>query len=616
MTNDEGLFLEPNVIAAISGRYEHCNWLCVHCFPFSEASYNKHMHTNTVYNHNAPSYAQRYESVAFEDVHTPLLEHIEKLGKNSFILDIGAGSGRDATWFASRGHEVFAVEPSHSMRAEAQRLHSGTSIKWIDDSLPVLAGTHRLGISFDFIFLSAVWMHVRPEDRSQAMRKLVTLINPGGSIAISLRFGPPDFEREMHEVTEHELDILAMEHGLRKLDLSLANTTDKLGRGDISWQTVLYELPDDGLGGLPLLRHIILRDDKSSTYKLALLRIVARIASTAGGIAEIKSCRDGQDYAVIPMGLVALYWLRAFLPLIKSDLPQMPMNKAGKGLGFVKNAFNTLLDLAPQDFKAGMPFLPEKIQPLQQALNDATLTIARAPVHYITDPTTQKQVFLIKRGRSSSTPPETITKEYLKSFGDFYIPLYLWKALVNYAIWVEPVIVMEWARLIENYLNRQGSNVDERLIRKNLLWIDPERDVKIIRSQVERLRDEGHTLWCIWSNKKLGYEYEVDHCFPYSVWPCDDLWNLYPTNPKANQRKSDKLVTRDLLHRSQDRIFEWWELSFLGKHSSSREQFLQEVQLSLPLQNVRPEYADIFNAMDMHRTRMKQIFRLPEWNGL
>jgi hypothetical protein len=33
-------------------------------------------------------------------------------------------------------------------------------------------------------------------------------------------------------------------------------------------------LPDDGTGALPLLRHIIFNDDKSSTYKLALLRVL------------------------------------------------------------------------------------------------------------------------------------------------------------------------------------------------------------------------------------------------------------------------------------------------------------------------------------------------------
>lgn len=550
---------------------------------------NMHMNASSVYNNDAPSYVKRYESVAFEDVHNPLLEHIDRLGNNAFVLDIGAGSGRDAVWFATRGHEVIAVEPACSMRNEAQRLHPGTAVQWIDDSLPSLAATHRLGVSFDFILLSAVWMHVRPADRARAMRKLVTLIKPGGSIAISLRLGPPDPEREMYDVSEHELDILAREHGLRKLELSGDNSADKLGRDDISWRTVLYELPDDGLGGLPLLRHIILRDDKSSTYKLALLRIVSRIADTAGGIVEVRSGQNGQDYAVVPLGLVALYWLRAFFPLVKTGLPQMPRNRAGNGLGFVRSAFNSLLDHAPQEFKVGMPFLPQQAKALRQALSDAVTTITRMPANYITDPATHKQVFLIKRGRPPTTPPSAITTEYLKSFGDFYIPMHLWKALVNYAIWVEPVVVMEWTRLMEGYLKRQGQNADERHIRKMLRWIDPARDVAIIRSQVERLRSEGRTLWCVWTNQKLHTKYEVDHCFPYSVWPCDDLWNLYPTNPKANQRKSDKLVTRELLHRSQDRIFEWWEMSHLANDSSAQRQFLQEAQLSLPLQSNQPE---------------------------
>jgi hypothetical protein len=40
-----------------------------------------------------------------------------------------------------------------------------------------------------------------------------------------------------------------------------------------------------GIGALPLLRHLILVDEKSSTYKIALLRIIARIADTAAGSA-------------------------------------------------------------------------------------------------------------------------------------------------------------------------------------------------------------------------------------------------------------------------------------------------------------------------------------------
>jgi hypothetical protein len=37
---------------------------------------------------------------------------------------------------------------------------------------------------------------------------------------------------------------------------------------------------------LPLLRHLVLVDEKASTYKIALLRSLARIADTANGSAR------------------------------------------------------------------------------------------------------------------------------------------------------------------------------------------------------------------------------------------------------------------------------------------------------------------------------------------
>ena len=39
-------------------------------------------------------------------------------------------------------------------------------------------------------------------------------------------------------------------------------------------------------GALPLLRHVILNDAKSSTYKLALLRSLCRIADGSAGLAS------------------------------------------------------------------------------------------------------------------------------------------------------------------------------------------------------------------------------------------------------------------------------------------------------------------------------------------
>ena len=57
------------------------------------------------------------------------------------MLDVGAGTGRDAAWLARLGHEVVAVEPSAAMRAEAERRHPAARIRWIDDRLPGLAPT-------------------------------------------------------------------------------------------------------------------------------------------------------------------------------------------------------------------------------------------------------------------------------------------------------------------------------------------------------------------------------------------------------------------------------------------------------------------------------------------
>jgi tripartite-type tricarboxylate transporter receptor subunit TctC len=28
---------------------------------------------------------------------------------------------------------------------------------------------------------------------------------------------------------------------------------------------------------------------------------------------------------------------------------------------------------------------------------------------------------------------------------------------------------------------------------------------------------------------------DIDHCLPWSAWPCGDLWNLLPASPRVNQ---------------------------------------------------------------------------------
>jgi SAM-dependent methyltransferase len=175
--------------------------------------------------HNASTVAAGYESVSFEQVHDWLRSVLPD--RPGLVLDVGAGTGRDAAWLASNGHEVVAVEPSAAMRAQGQARHPEPRIRWIPDRLPGLEQTFRPGLSFDFILLSAVWMHIPPADRSRAFRKLITLLKPGGFIAITLRNGPAEVERAMHPVSRDELERLARAHGAF-VELA-ANSRDKLG---------------------------------------------------------------------------------------------------------------------------------------------------------------------------------------------------------------------------------------------------------------------------------------------------------------------------------------------------------------------------------------------------
>ena len=273
------------------------------------------------YDANADAAAARYEGVSPERLHGWLADLLPAVP--AAALDVGAGSGRDAAWLSSRGYDVVAVEPSPRMRMIARERHAEPAVRWLADSLPALRRTLKTGLAFDVILLSAVWMHVAPSDRARAFRKLINLLKPGGLIALSLRHGPAEAARAMHAVSADEIRRLARDHGA--LVERCVTDDDHLGRPDVRWTRVAVRLPDDGAGALPLLRHVILNDEKSSTYKLALLRVLCRIADSAGGLAR----HPDDDHVAVPMGLVALTWLRLFKPIIEADLPQSPGNRRG-----------------------------------------------------------------------------------------------------------------------------------------------------------------------------------------------------------------------------------------------------------------------------------------------
>ena len=186
------------------------------------------------YDRHAVELADSYEGISFEKTHPSLAQVL--VGKRPLrVLDIGAGTGRDAAAIARLGHHVVAVEPSAKMLKLAQTLHPDQRIAWLSDALPALGDLQSQ--TFDIVLISAVWMHIPPSERADAFRRIAALMAPTGSVYISLRMGPGDPARGIWQVNADEVDVLAKRYNLRVSNLGAQ--PDLLGRAEVSWQTLI-----------------------------------------------------------------------------------------------------------------------------------------------------------------------------------------------------------------------------------------------------------------------------------------------------------------------------------------------------------------------------------------
>ena len=524
------------------------------------------------------------------------------------VLDVGAGSGRDARYLAAKGLGVVAVEPSNGIRELAQQYSVSNPIHWIADSLPELTEVFRLQTKFDLILLSAVWMHIAPSSRERAFRKLSSLLKPNGKLIISLRHGICDDERTMYDVSADELAKFASQFGLTYRLLTNEQSADVLGRDCVTWQTVMLTLPDNGTGAFPLIRNIVVNDSKSSTYKVGLLRALLRIAEGhPGAVIEQTS-----EYVVLPVGLVALYWLKLYKPLVDQFGMQQNSNSS-KGLGFItENGWERFAGYSSNDFYIGAYYTDnENVQALYQALKDIASTIKTMPAKYTTLPGTKESVFHVELNKTKRpTTDLRLDFNFLSSLGKFCVPVHIWDSLTQFSVWIEPALINEWSSLMAGY----GRNKEQKFTKLDYLnalkWEDPERTTSKIRKRVSELMANEHVA-CCWSGKKLiAKNYAIDHAFPFARWPNNDLWNLLPTKAQINAKKSDKLPTGLKLSSSRELIVHWWKQGW----QHDQNEFFSQANLALP--NLRPDntnFEDVFEAFTLQRDRIKALQQLEDW---
>ncbi len=217
---------------------------------FTTTSTNKGMEdkhpipTETVeewYEVNADFITEEFEQLEFQELHATLINHLPL--HPCSILDIGSGSGRDAAGFAELGHKVIAVEPSNALRARARTLHPHSSITWVNDKLPELKAVRKLGVHYDVIFLSAVWMHLPYHDRQTSFERILGLLKKEGLLYITLRHGPFEVVKGFWDIPDEELVKLIRYYEL--VETEQTTEEDHLNRPSVTWTRFILHHSDD-----------------------------------------------------------------------------------------------------------------------------------------------------------------------------------------------------------------------------------------------------------------------------------------------------------------------------------------------------------------------------------
>lgn len=186
------------------------------------------------YDRDAAAFIRRYDALRFEDVQSGVLRFLPT--PPASILDIGAGSGRDARALAELGYDVTAVEPAAGFRTGAAE--KAPKVRWIDDRFPNLSSLNDERRSYDFILCSAVLMLVQPEDIQVSFDAMARLLAPGGKIAISVRDPVSNEPAEIfHRHETNRLMSAAAAAGLHIIDTQ--EPSDALGRPTHRWRSII-----------------------------------------------------------------------------------------------------------------------------------------------------------------------------------------------------------------------------------------------------------------------------------------------------------------------------------------------------------------------------------------
>lgn len=499
--------------------------------------------TAEFYSKNAGDLVTRYDSVS-----SVVADYFTlSFAPGSKVLDVGCGSGRDLADLLSKGYDAYGVEPCSEM---TELITSIPRERICTAALPKLEIPWN---AFDGLLCSAVLMHVPQEELFDAAYALKRLLRENGRLLISISTPRPGLGTDNRDASgrlfipylPEYLQLLFERIGFQLI--GRWENEDSLGRTEIHWISMLFQLratevsrPADQIEAI-----LSPREKKWATYKLALIRALADIAMKSWKIVQWRP--DG--IVGIPIEAVTEKWILYYWSLMDSQM-FIPQNR-GEYPGCKKPlTFRRSLTALAEYYRLRGGLSAFYLQYRSHNLADEAQTLLKAA---------QKEITVaIKKGPIQYAGGSLGKAVFGFTDGLILCPADIWRELTLLGHWIIDAIYIRWAQMTSELAPSQDPVSPHEVIGRLLIEPVVERDVFAARSIVDDLKD----VECVWTGKSVTARYDVDHMIPYSLWHNNDLWNLLPIWPLANNEKSDRLPSSELLINRRDAIIYYWEMYF------------------------------------------------------
>lgn len=315
---------------------------------------------------------------------------------------------------------------------------------------------------------------------------------------------------------------------------------------------------------------ILKHDAKVTSYKIALLRAINDVVLS---FPDLQTFRE--DVAV-PLRVLAEFWLAYFWPFAEQEFPilqgprsirdgrmasdmafrdelaqvRVEWDKMWSQLSRPSDGFVIIHELRIPRKRSTYP--PKLVDAYDRAIRAIANTI-KMPIRYAGPG--QWSVF-DKPMRYTQLGGRVVPIPGTQK-GDVCLVIHadLWRTFQQLSLYVEALCIHEWCLFTERVQQEANASIERgRVYRLLTDRPDNRRPLTWERNQVDLLLMEGRVFRCPWTGHRIheGVRYDMDHLFPVSVYPINELWNLVPADPDYNARvKRNRLPTVERLTKAE-----------------------------------------------------------------